>query len=104
MIAFSIKAISEQEAVICLDGDLDIDSTEVVEENILPEMESYSQITFDFSKVPFVDSSGMGLLLNIVHALHDQHKSIKIINVNEDVQIVFDLLQIPEIIGEDIFL
>ena len=104
MIQFSVESLSERKAVICLKGDLDIDSTEVVEEKILPEIAGYSEVTLDFAEVPFVDSSGMGLLLNVVHFLNDQDKSVKIINVKEDVQIVFDLLQIPEILGEDIFI
>lgn len=88
---------------VSLIGDLDIDSTELVEDELLPEMGKYKRINLIFSDVPFVDSSGMGLLLNLVQSLAEKEKQVTISNVREDVMEVFDLLQLPDILGSHVF-
>lgn len=84
-------------------GDLDIDSTEVVEE-IIQTMEKYKKVNINFGDVPFVDSSGMGLLLNIVRTLNDKGTKVTVANVRDEVMEIFELLQIPNILGEEVFL
>ncbi|MDQ0253062.1 anti-sigma B factor antagonist/stage II sporulation protein AA (anti-sigma F factor antagonist) [Evansella vedderi] len=88
---------------IYLKGDLDIEGTEVMEREITPEMEKYSVVNMDFTEVPFIDSSGMGLLLNLVHTLNKKGTTVYIVNVKKDVMEVFELLQIPDILGEGVF-
>jgi anti-anti-sigma factor len=104
MIEFSMKETEEGNLIVLFNGDLDIDSTELVEEELLPVMENYKMANINFEKVPFVDSSGMGLLLNIVHSLKEKGIKVTISQVNDDVQFIFDLLQIPEILGKDTFI
>lgn len=89
---------------IRLSGDLDIDSTEIVEETLLPLMEKYRIVNLDFSEVVFVDSSGMGLLMNVVRTLNEGGTKIHILNVREDVMEIFEMLQIPHILGSDVFI
>jgi anti-anti-sigma factor len=102
MIDFVLNEVQESSLDIILKGDLDIESTEVVE-NLLPSLEKYKAININFEKVPFVDSSGMGLLLHVVQSLSEKGVKVMISNVKEDVFIVFELLQIPEILGKDVF-
>ncbi|OMP67513.1 STAS domain-containing protein [Domibacillus epiphyticus] len=104
MIDYLMKETEDGKIVVRLNGDLDIDSTEIVEEELLPAMEKYKKANIDFENVPFVDSSGMGLLLNIVQSLKEKGINVTISNVREDVQVVFDLLQIPEILGDETFI
>lgn len=84
-------------------GDLDIDSTEMVEEELIPTLEKYKNIKLDFTDVPFVDSSGMGLLLTVVQTLQEKDIEVSISNVRKDVMEVFEILQLPEILGEKVF-
>jgi len=102
---FSFLLIKEEEKVeVILEGDLDIDGTEVVEEELIPVIESFSFINLNLRDVPFVDSSGIGLLLNLVKTMEEKGITIVISNVREEVMDVFDLLQIPDILGEGIFI
>lgn len=101
MIKFSLFPEGEN-LEVSLMGDLDIDGTEVIEE-LIPEMEKYMEINLNLSDVPFVDSSGMGLLLNLVQTLHVQGIKITISNVREDIMEVFEMLQLPDILGEGVF-
>jgi anti-anti-sigma factor len=102
MIKFSF--FSENNKVdINLNGDLDIDSTEIIEEELIPLLNNYLRVRINFADVPFVDSSGMGLLVYLVQTLNDKGTNVEILNVREDVMEIFDLLQIPEIFGENVF-
>ncbi len=103
MLKFSLNPKEEHVEVI-LEGDLDIDSTEVIEEELIPALEkNYHFVKLNFEHVPFVDSSGMGLLMNVVHTLKASEGKVKVINVKDEVMEVFDLLQLPDILGEDVF-
>ncbi len=84
-------------------GDLDIDSTELIEEELIPALEEYKTINLIFTEVPFVDSSGMGLLLTLVQTLQEKEIGVSISNVRKEVMEVFEILQLPEILGERVF-
>jgi anti-anti-sigma factor len=102
MINFSLHP-AENHIVVKLNGDLDIDSTEVVEEQLVPNLQLYKTVCVDFEKIQFVDSSGMGILIHLVQYLNAKEIHVTISNVNEEVMGVFELLQLPEILGEDVF-
>jgi anti-anti-sigma factor len=84
-------------------GDMDIEATETIEEQITPELLKHRNINIDFSEVPFVDSSGIGLLITMIQQLKDAGIRVVITHLNPDVQEIFSLLQLPEIIGIDVF-
>lgn len=86
-----------------LEGDFDIEGTEVVEEELIPTMLNYKTVNIDFENVPFVDSSGMGLLIDIVKTLNDKGIKVTISKVREEVFEVFEIIQLPEILGEEVF-
>lgn len=88
---------------IKLKGDFDIEGTEIINEELVPKMLTHKNVDIDFEHVPFVDSSGMGLLLSLVHILIEKSTYVTISNIQKDVYEVFELLQIPEILGKEIF-
>ncbi|MGO4888396.1 lipid asymmetry maintenance protein MlaB [Anaerobacillus sp. MEB173] len=102
MFSFSIKETDNAIEVIFA-GDLDIEGTEVVENELIPALNNCQRVNIDFTDVPFVDSSGMGLLLDLVQTLKEKGTIVTITKVSEEVMDVFDLLQIPEILGSDVF-
>jgi len=103
MLTYSLKERDEY-LQVALNGDLDIDGTEIINDELIPKMLTYKKVNVDFDKVPFVDSSGMGLLMTLVHTLENNDTNITISNVQQDVFEIFELLQIPDILGEDIFI
>lgn len=102
MFAYRIDK-SEEEAVVVFEGDLDIESGEVLEEDILPIVSEYPSVRLNFGEVYFVDSSGIGLIIRTVDELKEGGRSVKIEKVRPEVMEVFELLQIREILGEDVF-
>ncbi|MFC5466845.1 STAS domain-containing protein [Lederbergia graminis] len=103
MFGFSLN-VDEDPIKVIFNGDLDIDSTEVVEEDLLPNIKSYQKVMLDFTEVLFVDSSGMGLLIHLVQTLQEEGVNVTIANVREEVMDVFNLLQLPDILGDDVFI
>lgn len=102
MFHYQITA-GENRSVIELTGDMDIDSSEIVKEQIIPESYPTKQVEINFAKVRFVDSTGIGLLIDLVNNLKKSDKEIAITNVSPGVQEVFSLLQLPDILGKEMF-
>lgn len=94
---------AEDRLDVKLEGDFDIEGTEVVEEELIPTMLNYKTVNIDFENVPFVDSSGMGLLIDIVKTLNDKGIKVTISKVRQEVFEVFEIIQLPEILGEEVF-
>jgi anti-anti-sigma factor len=88
---------------ISFEGDLDIEATEIIHEEIKPLIIKYKSANLNLNKVPFVDSSGMGLLIDLVRTVEDRTK-VTISEVKDEVFEVFELLQLPEILGRDTFI
>jgi anti-anti-sigma factor len=95
---------SDLKSTISFDGDLDIDVTELMEEEITPRLRKSVEVDIDFSSVHFVDSSGIGLLISLVQSLSDWGTKVRIYHLNEDVKLVFDMLQLPDILGPDVLM
>lgn len=102
MFRFYIKEEHEK-TIVHLDGDLDIEATEVIEGELMNEISQTSGLVeFDFTNIDFVDSSGIGLLITLITELKDADRKPTIKNINEDVKVVFELLQLQEILGEEV--
>jgi anti-anti-sigma factor len=99
---YEISCQETDKAIVSLLGDMDIDATEIIEEEMTPLLMDYADIELDFSNVPFVDSSGIGLLITLINQLKGHNIRVRIIHLQEDVMHVFSLLQLPEILGEDV--
>ncbi|WP_067724674.1 STAS domain-containing protein [Oceanobacillus damuensis] len=101
---FTFKTIGNKDRLeVILDGDLDIDGTEVVDNDLLPLLLKSNRVVINFKDVPFVDSSGMGLFMKIVQTLKEIEINVAVTNIKPDVYEVFELLQIPDIVGKDVF-
>ena len=93
----------EEKVVVKLEGDLDIDATEIIEMGLNKEiLNSTGVVELDFKNIDFVDSSGIGLLITFVTNLKEIERVLTIKNLKEDIRTVFELLQLDEILGKDV--
>jgi len=91
--------------IVDLEGDLDIEATEIIEEELIVEIQKSSgHVELNFQQIDFVDSSGIGLLISIITSLKENDRNPTITNISEDVKMVFSLLQLDEILGKDVVL
>lgn len=94
---------AEEKTTVLFKGDMDIEITEIMEEEIIPSLQKFRKVELNFADVSFVDSTGIGLLLNLVQQLKEKNVFVTITHLSDEVFQVFDLLQIPEILGRDVF-
>ncbi|WP_108671433.1 STAS domain-containing protein [Peribacillus acanthi] len=102
---FSYELVKEGWSVsMFFNGDLDIDVSEIMEEEIIPNLLPFTEIHLDLSGVPFVDSTGIGLLINLIETVkkNQENVQIEIRNVQPLVKEVFVMLHLEEIFGEKV--
>ncbi|PLR83546.1 anti-sigma factor antagonist [Bacillus canaveralius] len=103
MFTFNINRENDENAVIYFLGDLDIEVTEMMDEEIFPSLQSFKTIDINLADVPFVDSTGIGLLINLIDTLKKDEVAITISDVAPQVRDIFEIIQLPDILGPDIF-
>lgn len=93
---------SDTELTAYFEGDLDIEVTETLEDQFYYECTGVKTITIDFKNVSFVDSTGIGLLIDLVTKLKNDGADVRIIHVSDDVNEIFTILQISTILGDGV--
>ncbi|WP_458126996.1 STAS domain-containing protein [Paenibacillus sp. Z3-2] len=96
-------AIQNTNAIVICKGDIDIDASDLFEDDIQPALRGCTVICFDFTEVYFVDSSGIGLIIKLVNDLQESGVTVRIEKIRPEVVEVFELLQIDEILGKETF-
>lgn len=98
-------AASQNDTVCCLklSGELDISTVEIFRMGVENIPEVTTDVQLDFSDVEFVDSTGIGSLVQVMNQLHGQDIKVRIIRIPKEIYEVFDLLGIPELMGEELF-
>jgi anti-sigma B factor antagonist len=83
--------------LITLEGDLDTKGALVMEDLIYQLLErKMFRVIFDFEKVPFVSSAGVGILLGIVSSLREESGEATFLNVSPKVRSVLRLLNLDD--------
>ncbi len=83
--------------LIGLEGDLDTKGALVMEDLMSQLFEQKMfRVVFDFEKVPFVSSAGVGILLGIVSSLREENGEVMLLNVSPKVKSVFRLLNLDD--------
>ncbi|NRF95574.1 STAS domain-containing protein [Paenibacillus frigoriresistens] len=102
MFTYSINQM-DSKSIVSFEGDMDIDVTEILEDELPSSLYVCKEIILNFGKVSFVDSSGIGLLISLIQDLRERGIRVVISHLKPDVKEVFFLLQLPEILGYNVF-
>ena len=90
-------------SVLSLVGELDIATVDKFKKMVDEARDGISGMVLDMAKLSFVDSTGVGGLLNVVKSLKNDNINVKVHNVSEEVYEVFDLLGLPMLLGKEVF-
>lgn len=85
-----------------LAGVLDISTVDAFK-NSLDYFQDVKELKIDFARLDFIDSTGIGGILEGIKRFQSLSISITIINISKDVYEIFDILGLPEVFGHDIF-
>ncbi len=89
--------------VIELIGELDIATVDKFKKSVEEARVDAAGIVLNMGKLSFVDSTGVGGLLNVVKSLKNDKVEVKVCNVSTEVYEVFDLLGLPMLLGREVF-
>ncbi|MFZ3170734.1 MAG: STAS domain-containing protein [Carboxydocellales bacterium] len=85
-------------------GELDISTIDLFRTSVENVHDNIKQVVLDFSDLKFVDSTGVGGLVQVIKRIREKGLQISVRNISLDVFEVLDLLGIPELMGEETFI
>lgn len=91
----------ENTLTVVMKGVLDISTVDDFKETVLglqnqQEFQETKNLVFDFSRLKFIDSTGMGALATVIRKIGDR-KCIQVKNIPPDIYEVFEILGVMEI-------
>ena len=83
-------------------GELDEHSAEFVRRklDVALNNDNYSAVVFDFSRLSFMDSTGIGVIIGRYKIAHKQNKSVYVKNPSPTVDKIFKMSGLYEIISK----
>ena len=79
-------------------GRLDTITSPVLENELRPYLDAVQEVIMDFSKIDYISSSGLRLLLTTQEALEDHGGSMKLIHVSDYIVEIFDLVGFTDLL------
>jgi anti-sigma B factor antagonist len=76
---------------------LDATTARVFKAEVAPLLKPESRLVFDLSKVEYVDSTGLGVLVSSLRQVHSSHGDIKLCGLTKPVRALFELVRMHRI-------
>ena len=92
------KKMNGNELVIALEGRLDTMTSPELEAELNQSLAGADSLTLDFSKLEYISSAGLRVLLS-AHKIMSRKGGMKVTNVNEIVQEVFEVTGFADILN-----
>lgn len=92
----------DKQLIFRLDEEIDECEVQKIRRRLDNEIESYmpKEVIFDFSKVSFMDSAGIGLIIGRYKLANMLGGKVQVTNMQEPVKKIFDMSGISKIIEE----
>lgn len=91
------KQINGTDAVVALEGRLDTTTAPQLENELKSFIDSITSLVFDFEKLEYISSAGLRVLLT-AQKLMSKQGSMKLINVKDDVNEIFEVTGFSDIL------
>ena len=92
------KTITDKTAVFTLSGRLDTVTAPELEKELKDSLSGITDLTLDFENLEYISSAGLRVLLS-AHKIMSAQGSMKLVNVNEIVQEVFEVTGFTDILN-----
>ena len=92
-----LKTLSDDNAVLALEGRLDTVTSPDLEKEIVALSEDVSKLVLDFEQLTYVSSAGLRVLL-IAQKLMDKRGGMKIVHVNADINEILEITGFADIL------
>jgi anti-sigma B factor antagonist len=80
-----------------LEGTITIDNIDNYREKIMPLLEMKQDIKLDFDGVEMIDSSGLGLLVDVHKKAQENNLKVIMVNINENIEKLYKITMLDNI-------
>lgn len=87
---------------LSLAGVLDISTVDAFN-NSFEYFQDAKELTINFKKLKFIDSTGIGGVVQAIKKCKERDISLSITNISKEVFEILDILGLPEIFGNEVF-
>ncbi len=88
---FDAKIDRDDIQTVRLRGDLDVYSEDEFKTFIDNEIDTNEDVVIDLAELDYLDSTGLGMFMNIYKALNENGKTTKIINAKDNIKKLFKI-------------
>lgn len=81
----SIKTVGEV-VVVDLSGEIDGKTAPMVQEQVVPQIQAISKLLLDMTKVPFMSSAGLRLMLLFYRQMAGRSGRIALVGLSDDIK------------------
>jgi anti-sigma B factor antagonist len=102
MSAFGItrQTIDDEVAVVAVTGYVDFDAGPALKESLVACIDAgSSHLVVDLAEAGFIDSTAIGILVGALKRLEESGGSLVVVCTNENVQSIFELVGLDEVIN-----
>lgn len=93
--------IENNKAILKFDGEIIFDNSNQLKEEtkkLLDQKQEVDTLIIDLSKVDYIDSSGVGVILSLFKFMREKDGSLAVAEPNKKIKRVFDVTKLAEII------
>lgn len=83
--------------IVALEGSLEVSKQQDLKDNLLRLAREQNDMILDFANVAFIDSSCLGALVSLTKSLREDRGDIKLVNLSEEVQSIFQITRLDRI-------
>jgi len=92
------KNNADDKLIISLEGRLDTTTAPLLQEQLIPEFDNAKYVQIDFSKIDYVSSAGLRVLLMGEKTAKAKSCKMILVNVSAEVQEVFEMTGFSEVL------
>ncbi|MFB1100484.1 STAS domain-containing protein [Terribacillus sp. JSM ZJ617] len=90
--------VKEKTCNISVAGTLDYTTMDLFNEHLAIIEEKVERVIIDFNGLEFIDSTGIGSIINLVYEAKSKHFGIELKGINEEIQLLFETIGVFQII------
>ncbi len=83
--------------IVRMSGALEVSLQQTLKDRLMQIAREQNDLVLDFAKVTFIDSSCLGALVALTKALREDRGDVKLANLSDDVQSIFQITRLDKI-------
>jgi anti-anti-sigma factor len=95
---FIAKTLENEKVTLALEGRLDTATSQQLQDALLPAFDEARQVELDFSKLDYVSSAGLRVLLLGQKSAQEKGASMALVSVSEEIMEVLEMTRFTDIL------